>query len=167
MYYARRANQSILEEVSPEYLLEGLSWSWNYNTLTTWCKELTHWKRLWCCEGPKAGGKEDDRGWDVWIASSISWTWVWVSSGSWWWTGKPGVLQSMGSQRVGHDWVTELTDQMAKCKQVQCLGRMWVSRGFYTLTVDWELPLHLVNTMAESIHTRAGHKCARTPTYLS
>ena len=73
-----------------------------------WCKELTHWKRPWCWERLKAGGKGDDRGWDGWMASPTQWTWVWVSSGSWWWTGKPGMLQSMGSQRVGNDWATEL-----------------------------------------------------------
>ena len=78
------------------------------NTLATWCEELTHWKRPWCWERLKAGGEGDDRGWDGWMASPTGWTWVWVSSGSWWWTRKPGVLQSMGSQRVGHDWATEL-----------------------------------------------------------
>ena len=64
-------------------------------------------KRPWCWERLKAGGEGDDRRWDGWMASPTQWTWVWVSSGSWWWTGKPGVLQSMGSQRAGHDWVTE------------------------------------------------------------
>ena len=54
------------------------------------------------------GGEGDDRGWDGWIASPTRWTWVWVNSGSWWWTRRPGVLQFMGSQRVGHDWATEL-----------------------------------------------------------
>ena len=83
-------------------------WSWCFNTLVTWCKELTHLKRLWCWERLKAGGEGDDRGWDGWMASTTQWTWVWVNSGNWWWTGRPGVLQSMGSQRVGHDWVTEL-----------------------------------------------------------
>ena len=83
-------------------------WSWNSNTLATWCKELTHWKRPWCWERWKAEGEGDDRGWDGWMASLTQWTWVWANSRSWWWTGKPGVLQSMGSQRVGHDWVTEL-----------------------------------------------------------
>ena len=83
-------------------------WSWNSNTLATWCKELTHWKRPWCWEGLKAGGEGDNRGWDGWMASPIRWMWVWASSGSWWWTGKPGVPQSMGSRRVGHAWVTEL-----------------------------------------------------------
>ena len=74
----------------------------------TSCKELTHWKRLWCWEGLGAGGEGDDRGWDGWMASLTWWTCVWGNSGSWWWTGRPGVLRFMGSQRVGHDWVTEL-----------------------------------------------------------
>ena len=71
-------------------------------------EELTHWKRLWCWEGLGAGGEGDDRGWDGWMASLTWWTWVWVNSGSWWWTGRPGVLWFMGSQRVGHDWLTDL-----------------------------------------------------------
>ena len=82
-------------------------WNWNSNTLATSWEELTHWKRLWCWEGLGAGG-EDHRGWDGWMASPTLWTWVWVNSGSWWWTGRPGVLLFMGLQRVGHDWVTEL-----------------------------------------------------------
>ena len=85
-------------------------WSWNSNTLVTWCKELTHWKRPWCWERLKAGREGDNRGWDGWMASSTQWTWVWVSSRSWWWTGKPGVLQLMGSQRVRHDRATELSE---------------------------------------------------------
>ena len=84
-------------------------WSWNSNTSATWCKELTHWKRPWCWERLKKAGEGDDRGWDGWMVSPTQWTWVWVNSGSWWWTGKPGVLQSMGSERVRHDWATELT----------------------------------------------------------
>ena len=67
---------------------------------------LSHWKRLWCWEGLGAGGEGDNRGWDGWMASSTRRTWVWVNSRSWWWTGRPGVLQFMGSQRVGHDWAT-------------------------------------------------------------
>ena len=85
------------------------SWGWNSNTLATWCEELTHLKRPWCWERSRAG-EGDDRGWDGWMASPTQWTWVWVNSGSWWWTGKPGVLQSMGSQRVGQDRATEQTD---------------------------------------------------------
>ena len=79
-------------------------------TLATWYEELTHWKRPWCWEGLRAGGEGDDRGRDGWMASPTRSTWVWVNSGSWWWTGRPGVLQYMGSKRVGHDWATELTD---------------------------------------------------------
>ena len=67
-------------------------WSWNSNTLATWCKELTHLKRSWCWKRLKAGGEGDNRGWDDWMASLTQWTWVWVYSRSWWWTGKPGVL---------------------------------------------------------------------------
>ena len=83
-------------------------WSWNFNTLATSCKELTHWKRPWCWERLRAGGEGDDSGWDGWMASLTRWTWIWVNSGSWWWTGRPGVLWFMGSQAIGHDWVTEL-----------------------------------------------------------
>ena len=66
--------------------------------------KLTHLKRPWCWERLKEKGEEDDRGWDGWMPSLTQWTWVWVISGSCWWTGRPGVLQSMGSQRVRHDW---------------------------------------------------------------
>ena len=71
-------------------------WSWNSNILATWWEELTLLKSPWCWERLKVG--EEERGWDGWMASSTQWTWVWVSSGSWRWTGRPGVLQSMGSQ---------------------------------------------------------------------
>ena len=73
------------------------------NTLATWCKELTHWKRPWCWERLKVGREGDNRGWDGWMASLTQWTWVWVNSGSWWWTGRPGMLWFMGWQRVRHD----------------------------------------------------------------
>ena len=76
----------------------------------TWCEELTHLKRPWGWERLKAGGEGDDRGWDGWMASPTRWTWVWVSSGSWWWAGRPGALQSNGvtkSQTQLSEW-TEL-----------------------------------------------------------
>ena len=73
-------------------------WSWNSNTLTTWCGELTHLKRPWCWERLRAGEEGGDRGWDGWMASLTQWAWVWVDPGSWWWTGRPGVLQFMGSK---------------------------------------------------------------------
>ena len=82
-------------------------WRWNSNTLATWCEELTHWKTLML--GKTEGGRGgDDRGWDGWMASLTQWTWVWVSSRSWRWTGWPGMLHSMGSQRVRLAWATEL-----------------------------------------------------------
>ena len=111
---ARRSNQPILKEIILNIHWKDWCWKWNYNTLATWCEELTHWKRPWCWERLRAGGEGDDRGWDGWMASLTWWTWGWVSSGSWWWTGRPGVLQSMGLQRVGHDWTLNWTELIKK-----------------------------------------------------
>ena len=86
-------------------------WSWSSNNLTNRCEESTHYKRSWWWERLKTGGEGDNREWDGFIASLTQWTWVLANSRSWWWTGKPGVVQSMGSQRVGHDWVTEEQQQ--------------------------------------------------------
>ena len=101
----RRSNQSILKEISPKYSLEGLMLKLSSNTMATWWEELTHWKRPWCWEILKAGGEGNDRGWDGWMTSPTRWTWVWASSGSWWWTGRPDVLQSMGSQSDTTEWL--------------------------------------------------------------
>jgi len=113
------------------FLWKEWCWSWNSSTLSTSCKELTHWKRLWCWEGLGAGGEGDDRGGNGWMASLTGWTWVWVNSGRWWWTGRPGVLWFMGSQRVGHDWATELNwtkwDQMLWSLFFEC----WVLSQFF------------------------------------
>ena len=76
--------------------------------LATWCEELTHWKRPWCWEILRAGGEGDNRGWDSWMASPTQWTRIWVISGSWWWTGRPGVLQSNGSQ--SRTWPSNWTE---------------------------------------------------------
>ena len=84
-------------------------------TLATWCDELTHLKKPWCWEKLKAGGEGDNRGWDGWMASPTWWAWVWASSGSWWWTRKPGMLQSVGLQRVRHSWTTELNTLLYTC----------------------------------------------------
>ena len=104
---AKRSNQSILKTINPEYHWKDWCWSWSSNTLATWWEELTHYRRPWCSERLKAGGEGDDRGWDGWMASPTWWTWVWAHSGKWWLTEKPGVLQSMGSQRALHDWGAE------------------------------------------------------------
>ena len=105
---ARRSNQSTLKEISLGVHWRDWYWSWSSNTLATWCEELTHLKRPWCWERLRAGGEGDNRGWDGWMASPTRWTCIWMKSGSWWWTGRPDVLRFMGSQRVRHDWVTEL-----------------------------------------------------------
>ena len=104
------------------FLWKEWCWSWNSSTLATSWEELTHWKRLWCWEGLGAGGEGDDRGWDGWMASLARWTWVWASSGSWWWTGRPGMLQCMGSQRVGHNWETELNWTENFNKELVCMA---------------------------------------------
>ena len=95
----RRSNQSILRRSVLNIHWKDWCWGWSSNTLATWCKELTHWERPWCWERLKVGGEGDNRGWDGWMASPTQWTWVRVSSRSWWWTGKPGVLQSVGVTR--------------------------------------------------------------------
>ena len=84
-------------------------WSWNSNTLATWCEELTHLKRPWCWERLKAGEEGHDGGWDGWMALPTQWTWVWASSGSWWWTGRPGVLQPMGVTK-SRTWLSDWTE---------------------------------------------------------
>ena len=90
------------------------------NTLATWCKEMTHLKISWCWERLKVGGEGDDRRWAGWMASPTQWTWVWVNSRRWWWTGRPRVPQSVGSQRVGHNWQTELN--WTELRGRACLG---------------------------------------------
>ena len=104
---ARRSIQSILKEISPGCSLEGIMLKLKLQYFGHLMRRVDSLKRLWWCEGLGAGGEGDDRGWDGWMASPTRWTWVWVNSGSWWWTERPGVLQFMGSQRVGCDW-TEL-----------------------------------------------------------
>ena len=98
-------------------------WSWNSNIWAIWCKELTHWKRPWCWERLRAGGEGDNRGWVGWMASLTQMMWVWVNSRSWWWTGRPGVLQSVGLQRVRHDWATKLN---------------WTGQGSNPSPLHWE-----------------------------
>ena len=108
LWTARRSNQSILKEISPEYSLERLMLE--AETPILWPPNVQNWL-IW--KGPEQGknqgrSRRDNREWDGWMASPTWWIWVWVSSGSWWKIGKPGVLQSMGSQRVRHDCETEL-----------------------------------------------------------
>ena len=108
---ARRSNQSILKEINPEYSLKDWCWSWNSNTLTSSCEEMSHWKRPWCWERLKAGGEGDIRGWDSWMTSQIQWTWVWASSRRCvkdreaWHAAVPGVAKSRTQLS---DWTTTI-----------------------------------------------------------
>ena len=112
------------------FLWKELCWSWNSSTLATSCEELTHWKRLWCWEGLGAA-EGDDRGWDGWMASLTRWMWVWVNSGSWWWTGRPGMLWFMGSQ--SRTWLSDWSDLIKKCQNHSWLSdhinRQWFQFG--------------------------------------
>ena len=104
---SRRSNQSILKEISPEYSLEGLVLKLKPQYFGIWSKPLAHWKRPRCWERLRAGGERGDRGWDGWMASLTQWTWIWATSRRQWRTGKPSILQSTGSQRMGHDLATK------------------------------------------------------------
>ena len=145
---ARRSNQSILKEVSPEYALEGFMLKLKLQYLFTWDEELTHWKRSWGWERLQAGGEGDHRGWDGWMASPTQWTWVWASSDCWWWTGKPGVLQSMGSQKVGHNWATELNWLVALILVISIYVfsnfTIWISTRFFLFSVFLFISGHLI-----------------------
>ena len=131
---SRRSNQSILKEINPEYSLEGLMLKLKQKLkyFGHLMQRLTHRKRPWCWEKLKAGGEEDDRGWNGCMGSLNRWTWVWVNSGIWWWTGRTGVLRFMGSQRVRHDWATELNrkpgfEGIWSCQDI--IPITWVSLG--------------------------------------
>ena len=99
---------------------EDWCWSWNSNTLATWSKELTHWKRPWCWERLRAGGEGDYRGWHGWMASPTQWTWVWVNSGSWWWTGRPACCSSWGRNKSD---TTELLNRT----ELNCVYYKWTT----------------------------------------
>ena len=98
----------VLKEISPGCSLEGLMLKLKLQYFGHLMWRADSFERPWCWERLRAGGEGDDRGWDGWMASPTRWTWVWVNSGSWWWTGRPGVLRFMGSQKVRHDSMTEL-----------------------------------------------------------
>ena len=107
---ARRSNQSILKEISPEYLFEGLMLKLKLQYFGHLMQRVESLEKTLMLGGIGGRKEGDGRGWDGWMASLTWWTWVWVNSGSLWWTGRPGVLWFMGSQRVGHNWATELTN---------------------------------------------------------
>ena len=104
----KEINQSILKEISPEYSLEGLMLKLKFPYFGHLMRRTDSFEKTLVLGKIKGGSRRGDRGWDGWMASPTQWIWVWVNYGSCWWTGKPGVLQSMGSQRVGQNWATEL-----------------------------------------------------------
>ena len=112
-------SQSLSKSVLNIHWKDGC-WSWNISTLATWCEELTPLKRPWFWERLKVGGEGNDRGWDGWMASLTQWTWVWASSGSWWWKGRPGVLRSRGSQSQ-----TRLSDWTDWLKIMSLYSLLW------------------------------------------
>ena len=105
---AMRSNLSILKEISPEYSLEGLILKLKLQCFGHLMQRTDSLEKSLMLGELKTGGEGDDRGWDAWMASPTQRTWVWVNSGSWWWTGRPGMLQCMGLQRVGYEWASEL-----------------------------------------------------------
>ena len=107
---ARRSNQSILKEISPGCSLEGMMLKLKLQYFGHLMRRVDSLEKTLIRGGIGGRRRRDDRGWDGWMASLTLWTWVWVNSGNWWWTGKPGVLWFMGSQRVRHNWATELID---------------------------------------------------------
>ena len=124
VHWTAISNQSILKEISPEYSLEGLMLKLKLQYFATWWRELTHWKRPWCWERLKAGGEGDDRGWDGWMASPTRWTWVCTSSRSWWWTGRPGMLQPMELQSWT-PWGHKESDVTEQLNWIELICRIW------------------------------------------
>ena len=133
-WIARRSNQFIRKEISPGCSLEGLMLKLKLQYFGHLMPRVASFEKTWCWERLRAGGEGDGRRWDGWMASLTQWTWVWVNSRSWWWTGRPGVLQFMGLQRVGHDWVTELNWNLPKetkdlhtenCKKLDERNQRW------------------------------------------
>ena len=115
---ARRSNQSILKEINPKYPLEGLMLRLKLQYFGHLMQRTDSLEKTLMLGKTKGRRRREHRGWDGWMASPTQWTWVWASSGRWWWTGRPGVLQSMGSQRVGQDWVNEQHSLIQKKKEI-------------------------------------------------
>ena len=119
---ARRSNQSILKEISPEYSLEGLMLKLKLQYFGHLMWRMDSFEKTLMLGKIEGGRKRGHRGWDGWMASLTQWTWVWVNSMNWWWTGRPGVLQSMRLQRVGHNWATELNWTEVGFQHKEALG---------------------------------------------
>ena len=138
---ARRSNKSILKEISPGCSLEGLMLKLKLRYFGHLMWRADSFENTLMLGKMRAGGEEDDRGWDGWMASPTQWTCVWVNSRSWWWTWRPGMLQFMGLQRVRHDWVTEwlnLTEYQIKWKwKCSVMSNSLQPHGLYS---PWNSP---------------------------
>ena len=138
---------------SPRKLIHPLITHWH---ISFFSKSIYLWFHMWKFFDFREG---DDRGWDGWMASPTWWTWVWVNSGSWWWTGRPGVLQFMGSQRVRHDWVTELNWLNLATAQAW-FSQFWPNKAFAPIDLGgllWNcLPLGYINI----IHWKSFFRCS-------
>ena len=136
---ARRSNQPILKEISPGCSLEELMLKVKLQYFGHFMQRADSFEKTLVLGKIEGRGEGDNRGWDGWMASLTQWTWVWVDSGSWWWTGRPGRLRFMGLQRVGHNWVTELTDS----KKIHlCISLMSVIFKFFW-TVHQQNPYNI------------------------
>ena len=142
---ARRSNQSILKETSPGCSLEGLMLRLKLQYFGHLMQRVDSLEKTLMLRGTGAGGEGDDRGWDSWMALLTRSTWVWVNSGSWWWTGRPGVLRFMGSQRVGHDWETELN----WCLIWTCFSRLNYFSCVWLFLTPWTVTLQALSTLCD------------------
>ena len=147
---ARRLNQSILKEINSHW--KDWYWSWSSNTLATWCKAPTHWKRPWYWERLRAGGEGGDRRWDGWMASPTQWTGVSANSGRQWRTGKSGVLQSMGLQKVGHSLATE-RQQFVYWKKVFKTVEKYSANQEFSIPERWIYCCQQLGTNAANVRT--------------
>ena len=133
---ARRSKQPILKEISPGISLEGMMLKLKLQYFGHLMRSVDSLEKTLMLGGVGAGGEGDNRGWDGWMPSLTQWTWVWVNSGSWRWTRRPGMLQSMGLQRVGHDWESELNEP-----KKQYAWMLWCNFSLYSTpqkeSKDW------------------------------
>ena len=136
---ARRSNESILKEISPGISLEGVMLKLKLQYFGHLMQRVDSLEKTL-----GAGGEGDDRGWDGWMASRTRWTWVWVNSGCGWRTGRPGVLQFTGSQRVGRNWVTELNCKVFRLKSLPSKTLIapkpiWINSKTYSVDFSKEI----------------------------
>ena len=140
---AKRSNQSFLKEISPDYSLEGQMLDLKLQSFGLLMQRSDSFEKTLMLGKIESGRRGDDRGWDGWMASPTRWTWVWVNSRSWWWTGRPGMLQFMGSQIIKHDWVTEQQQQRFTWVSILTRSHQTVHSEFFSLYYTWMFEKYL------------------------